>query len=316
MSASDTIDANGVKTVMALASVDLNLLVAFDALMAERSVTRAAQRMSVGQSAMSATLGRLRRLFDDALLVRQGRVLVTTPLAESLVGPVREALSLIEQTLAARSRFDPETDRRTFSIAASDYVTFVFLRQILARLAAEAPNVRLHLRPITAGLTDELHRGHIDLLIVPRDLLREDDDSHTIPLFDDRWVCAVDRNNPEVGTTISLDQFSTQPYLSYSAASLPSLVERQLDTAGIARNRQVTVETFMVAAALLPGTRFITIIQERLANVVRDRLGLRLLDPPMPLRPVTEVMAWTWRQEHDPAHVWLRGRLRALAPQV
>ena len=114
-----------------LTGIDLNLLVALDALMAERSVTRAAERMSVGQPAMSATLRRLRCVFDDPLLVTG---MVTTPLADSMVEPVREALSLIERALATRSQFDPSSSERTFRVVASDFVTLVLLRPLLAAL--------------------------------------------------------------------------------------------------------------------------------------------------------------------------------------
>ena len=298
---------------MRLSGVDLNLLVAFDALMSERSVTRAAERLSIGQSAMSATLGRLRRLFDDPLLVRQGRVLVATPLAESLIEPVHEALSLIEQTMASRSAFDPTTDHRTFSVVASDYVTLVFLRPLLARLATEAPNARLHLRPVTSDYRDQLRRNQIDLLVMPREVLGQSHEFPTSPLFSDRYVCAVDRQNPEVGNTITLEQFSKQPYLAYNAGPLPSLAEQQLDAAGVERNLEVSTQTFVLAPFLLRGTRLITLLHERLARVVQDQLDLRLLEPPLPLSPITEVMSWTPRHDHDPAHVWLRGRLHDLA---
>lgn len=300
--------------VTGLAGVDLNLLVAFDALMSERSVTRAAERLSVGQSAMSATLGRLRRLFDDPLLVRQGRELVTTPLADSLIGPVRDALSTIEEALwTARPDFDPATARRTFSIVASDYVTLVFLRPLLARLASEAPHVRLHLRPVTADFRDQLRRNLADLLIVPREVLGQAHDFPSSPLFSDRYVCAVGRDNPDVGDTITLDQFSAQPYLAYNVGVLTSVAEQQLDAAGIPRNVEVVAETLVLAPHLLSGTRLLTLLHERLARAMPAQLDIRLLEPPMPLSPITEVMSWTTRHEHDPAHVWLRRRLLHLA---
>ena len=298
---------------MRLTGVDLNLLVAFDALMSERSVTRAAERLSIGQSAMSATLARLRRLFDDPLLVRQGRVLVTTSLAESLIDPVHEALTMIEQTLAFGSHFDPSTDHRTFSVVASDYVTLVFLRPLLARLTAEAPNVRLHLRPVTADYRDLLRRNQIDLLVMPREILGQSHEFPTSPLFSDRYVVAVDRDNPDIGTTITVEEFSKQPYLAYNAGPLPSLAEQQLDAAGITRNLEVSTQTFVLAPYLLRGTRLLTLIHERLGRAVQDQLDIRLLEPPLRLSPITEVMSWTQRHDHDPAHVWLRGRLHDLA---
>lgn len=302
---------------MELARVDLNLLVAFDVLVSERSVSRAAERMSVGQSAMSATLARLRRLFDDPLLVRRGRGLEPTVLALSLVDPVREILSSIEQTLSSvGSGFDPATDHRSFTVMASDYVILVFLQPLLAQLAREAPHVRIHVRPVVADFSDELRRDLADLIVLPSEVLGPPGELCVLPLFGDRYLCAVDRDNPDVGDTITLEQFSAQPYLAYTVGPLPSLVEQKLDAAGIPRRRTVTTETFVLAPYLLRGTRLLTVIQERLAQVVRDHLDIRLLEPPMPLDPLTEVLVWTPRHEHDPAHAWLRRRLVDLAAEI
>ena len=303
-SAIDAVDSRGERTVvMRLAGVDLTLLVAFDALMSERSVSRAAERMSVGQSAMSATLARLRRLFDDPLLARQGRHLTPTPLALSLVDPVHEVLSTIEQTLCGvRSGFDPATDHRIFTIATSDYVALVFLRPLLGRLAHEAPNIRLHLRPMAPDFRNQLSRNLADLLILPRDLLGPEHQLSVSPLFDDRYVCVVDRDNPDVGDTLTVEQFSSQPYLAYTVGSLASLAEQQLDAAGIPRNLEVTTESLVLAAHLLRGTRLLTLLHERLVRVMRHHLDLRLLEPAIPMDPGTELMVWTPRHEHDSAH--------------
>jgi DNA-binding transcriptional LysR family regulator len=300
--------------IVNLAGVDLNLLVAFDALMAECSVTRAAARLSVGQSAMSATLGRLRRLFDDPLLVRQGRVLVPTPVAVSLVDPVHDVLTTIRrEVLPTRSGFDPAVDQRVFTVMTSDYVALVFLRPLLAQLVREAPSVRLHVRPVAADLGEQVRRGLVDLLIVPREILGDTAGLQLGPLFSDRYVCAVDRDNPDVGDSLTVEEFSNQPYLAYDVGGLGSLVERQLDAAGIRRNLEVSTGTFLVAPYLVRGTRLLTLLHERLVSAMPGDLALRLVEPPMPLDPVTEVMAWTTRHEHDPAHVWLRERLLDLA---
>src|ERR1700754_4132374 len=134
--------------VVGIASVDLNLLIALDALLSERNVTRAAERTSVGQPAMSASLARLRKHFDDQLLVRQGRQVMPTPLAESLVGPVREALAAVETVLVRSRAFAPRTDRAAFTIVAADYVTMVLLRPLFGAITDEAPYVRISVKPV------------------------------------------------------------------------------------------------------------------------------------------------------------------------
>ncbi|MBE7189300.1 MAG: LysR family transcriptional regulator [Jatrophihabitans endophyticus] len=281
--------------------------------MTERSVTKAAQRLRVGQSAMSATLGRLRRLFDDPLLVRQGQHMVTTPRAQSLVAPIREALSIIERSLAYRSAFDPATDHRTFSVVASDYVALVLLRPLLGRLSSQAPNVHVHVRPVGADVEDELRRGLTDLLILPQEFLGQAPGLSSSSLFTDHYVCAVSRDNPHVGDTLTVEQFSAQPYLAYRAGPFRSLAEQYLDAAGIERNLEVTAESFVLAPYLLHGTTLLALIHERLARAVQDHLDLRVLEPPFELSPVTERMWWTGRTDKDPAHAWLRACVLDLA---
>ncbi|MFJ9381310.1 LysR family transcriptional regulator [Streptomyces sp. NPDC101455] len=299
--------------------MDLNLLVAFDALLAERSVTRAATRLSVGQSAMSSTLGRLRKLLGDPLLVKDGRAMVATPFAESLVQPVRQVLISIEGVLAHQRDFVPARDTRTFSVIANDYVTMTFLHPLLARLDTEAPGVRLHVSPTGDDFVERLQRHQCDLLILPREAFSQAGNIEDFPhrvLFRDRYVCAVDQNHPDVGDELTLEQFSTLPYLAAAAGSLPSLPEIQLDFLGVPRNTEMTT-TFGVAPFLLKGTRLITVIAERLARQIAPVAGLRLLEPPVPqLQPFTEVMLWTPRNEGDPAHQWLRRRLLDLAAEL
>ena len=124
---------------MNLGGLDLNLLVALDALLSERSVTRAAQRVGLSQPGMSNALGRLRRLFDDPLLVRQGATLVPTARAQALIGPVHDALELIRGALDAPAAFDPATDRRAFRLSCSDYSVLMLIGPLVRALAADAP---------------------------------------------------------------------------------------------------------------------------------------------------------------------------------
>lgn len=299
-----------------LQRVDLNLLVAFDALMAERSVTRAAERMAVGQPAMSASLARLRALFDDPLLVRDGRSLVLTPVAESLVGPVRQSLSLIESVLGQRRTFDPASEARTFSLLASDYVLVVLLRSLLSELRREAPNVRINVRPISADYADQLRRGLIDLFIVPRELEQSGVPLHCEDLFTDRLVCATDVENREVGEVITREQFETLPYLAYEGGALPSSTQKQLRALGIHRPVDVTTQSFVAAPLLLRDTPFFTVVYERLGRSLAAQARIRLLEPPFDLAPVTEAMFWSPRHEDSPAHRWLRERVRQSAASI
>ena len=297
---------------MDLRRVDLNLLVAFDALMDERSVTRAAERLYVGQSAMSATLARIRELFDDPVLIRQGRQLVPTPVAEALAGPVKDILDRTGSMLGARGSFDPASDKRSFNIIASDYLTYVFLRPLLEPLAREAPGVKLFIRPINDTSVEEFRHNKIDLLITAREAFAEHAEFPHEVLFSDRFVCAVCAGHPEVGEAISLQQFQSLPYLATSAGKLPGIAEMELDRLGIARNTEITTG-FTLGFLLLPGTRLVCMVLERYAQEFREKLGIRTLEPPVDVGGVTEVMVWTQRNSDDPGHRWLRERLQRLA---
>lgn len=310
--------ADDMLSIVDLNRVDLNLLVAFDVLMAESSVSRAAVRLSLSQSSMSGTLARLRRMLGDPVLVKDGRNLVPTPYAESLVAPVRDALTQIERVLARQRTFDPKRDRRTFTVIANDYLTISYLHPLLARLETEAPGVRLHITPTGDDYVERLQRNQVDLLIVPREAMSEvvrvEDFPHRV-LFRDRYLVAVDKNHPDVGDEMTSEQFSTLPYLATSSGALRSLAEMQLDFLGVTRNTEITT-AFGVAPFLLKGTRLVTLIAERLAHRVAEVAGLRLLDPPMELQPITEVMVWMPRNDADPAHEWLRQRLVDLAAEL
>lgn len=301
---------------MDLNRVDLNLLVALDALLTEQSVTKAAVRLQVGQSAVSATLGRLRRLFGDPILVKQGRNLTPTPFARSLALPLREALDGVASLLAARTTFNAATDQRDFSITSNDYVATVFLRPLLVRLAVEAPRVKLHFQPVHDDFADHLGRGDTDFLIMPREVFPKHVDFPHEFLFRDRYVCAADVDNQDVGSSITLEQFSRQPYLAVSVGQLPTSAEMQLDSQGVLRNTQVTTQMFMLAPFLLRETRLIALIQERLGLALKSEAHLRLLEPPVPLQPVNMVMLWAPQSSDDPAHQWLRRRMSSLAEEI
>jgi DNA-binding transcriptional LysR family regulator len=301
---------------MDLHRVDLNLLVAFEALLSERSVTRAAERMSVGQSAMSSTLGRLRKLLDDPVLVREGRGVVATPLAESLVGPVREILTDVEHVLARRRAFDPARDERTFSIVVTDQLATTFLRPFIVQCALEAPRVRFRLDSSHDHYRERLARHEVDLVIVPREDFTQPDGAFPHrELYSDRYVVAVDCDHPGVGDSITIDQFSSLPYLATSAGDRKTVAETQLDFLGVTRN--VALITSLAAAPhLLRGTPLVTLMLERVAQEIAARAHLKILEPPIPgLRPITEIMIWTNRTDLDPAHQWLRQRLSDLGEQ-
>jgi DNA-binding transcriptional LysR family regulator len=295
-----------------LAYVDFNLLKALDALLQEHSVTRAAERLSITQPSMSSTLGRLRTLLNDELLIRAGRTMRPTPLAEALRPRIRRIMADIEDIVVSNVEFDPQLAARSFRILATDYASLVLVQPLMAALANEAPNVRIHLQP--RAITEHaalLQRSEIDLAIIPS----EQAHAAGLPnetLFTDRFVAAVWRDNRDVKEPLTFAQLARLPYLSYNVGPVDPLL-REL---GHGRAPDTLVESFVLGPLLLRGTQQITFIQERLAHRLAATAELRLLTPPFESPALIETMTWHPRSDNDPAHSWLRARLRAIAHQL
>ncbi|BCK66840.1 LysR family transcriptional regulator [Streptomyces libani subsp. rufus] len=296
-----------------LRRLDLNLLLAFDVLIAERNVTKAAERMSVGQPAMSASLARLRKFFDDPLLVREGRFLVPTTRALALIEPIRAALDAIESTIHAGREFDPRTDHRTFTLMASDYVLLLLLGRLLAALEVEAPNLRFTVRPIAADFAEQINRSQLDLLFFPEELVTAGMQANSETLFTERLVCAVDRDHPEVGEQLTEEQFCRLPYVSFDGTPSHTISELRLRELGVDRPIDIGTQSFVLQPLMLPGTRLMALVHERLGQYFAERVGIRLVDPPFFVRPMSEAMFWPPGAEGDPAHRWLRDRVRRAA---
>jgi DNA-binding transcriptional LysR family regulator len=299
-----------------LAGVDLNLLVALDALLQERSVTRAGERLALTQSSMSGVLARLRAQFGDELLVRRGRTMLLTPLAETLREPVREILLRIEESILGRAEFHAPTAVRTFRVVASDYAALVFIRNLVALLERLAPNISLQLE--AAGIErahESLQRGEIDLAIVPS-RFSQSSGLPWRPLFEDRFVAVVWRENREVHDPLTWEQFRQLPYLTYRLGPQPVLVDSLLEELGHGRQPHATVEGFAIGALLIAGTRQVTFLQERLAMAFREAGELRLLEPPLAIPRLVETMLWHPRSDQDPGHAWLRDQIVGLAATI
>lgn len=300
---------------MKLSSFDLNLLVALDALLSEESVSRAAERLRIGQPAMSAALGRLRTSLGDPLLVRSGRGLRKTMYAEALEEPLNEIMRKAEQLLNFGADFDPTASHRNFSIIASDYVGLVLLRQFFGQLGQVAPGVSVKVGPIDPNWLDPswldgLREGLIDLAVYPAELVPSNLPFHSEALFQDDFVVAVDADNSEVGDVMTVEQLRTLPYIS---ASSGSLADQRLVDAQINLNTVMVAQSFVVAPFMLRGTRMFTIIQRRLAEAVATGTNVRLVESPIPIPAIHEVLIWSPRHGNDAGNLWLRNQMRETA---
>jgi len=300
---------------------DLNLLVALDMLLNERSVTRAADRLCVTQPALSGSLQRLRFHFDDQLLVRVGREMELTPKARALIEPVRNALLQVDAALETEAKFDPQTADRTFRVAMSDYCVLVFLPIILRALEAKAPHIRLVVENVFGPSFSRLEGGDTDLIVTHDDRtifgrFGAEINLNTAALFEDRFVCVVDRNHP-AGEHLTRDD-----YLGYNhiiadfGANVMTVEEAEMRRQGVMIKEKLLVPSFTSLLFQLSGTTLIATVQSKLAALLAPNLPVRVLDPPVSLGPLRETLIWHDRNKDDPAHVWLRGLFLEAAAEL
>lgn len=295
--------------------LDLNLLVALDALLVELSITRAARRLNLSQSATSGVLSRLREYFEDDLLVQVGRSMVLTPLAQSLCDPVRDVLLQIQSTIETKPAFVPERSSRHFRLIASNYPTMVLLTDVAQHLSWHAPNISMEIMSPSEAYQDQLDRGEVDLLIMPAKYVSSDTHPHEI-LFEDSYSCVVWASNTMVGDTLTLEQYMAMSHVSTTFGGQqqqPSFEEWFLKGTGLSRRVDVTTNDFNTLPHMVIGTNRIATMHRRLARMFATYYPLRLLPPPMDIPPLVEVMQWHRYLDKDPAHVWFRGLLRQIA---
>jgi DNA-binding transcriptional LysR family regulator len=300
---------------MDLQQFDLNLLVALDALLTEKSVTRAGARMNLSQSAMSGTLARLRDVFHDELLIPVGRGMVLTPLARDLVEPLRDVLQQVRSTLATRPHFDPATSRRHFSISASDYVASVLVVDLLRLMTAVAPSITFELRSVGTRAGEDLDRGTIDFVIAPEGYVSPAHSKEV--LFEDTHTCIAWTENRHVGSTLSLDRYlSLGHVLVRVSEDGVNYDERILRGMNHHRRIEVVTPSFDLAPHLVVGTERIATVATRLAVKYAGLLPIKHVPMPIEMPPMIEILQWHRAHDHDPAHIWLREQMRAAAASL
>lgn len=305
-----------------LASLDLNLLVVLRELLRERNVTRAAERVGVTQPAASAALSRLRRHFDDELLVRVKRGYVLSPLATQLRRQVEEVCAAAEQLFATGTDFDPATSLREFTLIMADYSLAVVGERLSAVMEAEAPHASLHVRFVRESLA--LDMPHVirlvDGIVAPQSAsalghLR------SAELFRDEWVCVVSTGNRALGdgdpTLADLARLSwVVPYhRDHNPHSAPP-ISRQLALLGVTPHVAVRVEGYQAVPHFIIGTDRVALMQKRLARPFADRLDLRVLACPGTPEPIVEALWWHEDCDQDPAHSWLRETIVKIATDL
>lgn len=292
---------------MDLHGIDLNLLVAFDALMKERSVTKAGIRIGRTQPAMSAALSRLRGLLKDELLVRGPLGLQPTPRALDLAEPLSRALAEIQRTLDFTQGFDPSTSSATFTIGLSDHPTFALLPQLVALLARAAPHATLSVRNFNArdDAIDLLDAGEVDATVgVPATKAGR---ILTRPLFEERFVCIVRKDHPVAGNALDLNAFLTLPHLLVSPENERfGHVDAALAKKGLRRHLALTLPNMYAAPLLIARSDMIATLMAGVVATSGHADELAILEPPIGLDPISFVMSWHRRNDVHPAQRWFR----------
>lgn len=299
---------------MRLDRFDLNLLIALEVLLEECNVTRAAARLHLGQSAASAALGRLREYFGDELLVPVGRKLVLTPLAQTLLQPVRDTLQQARATLAHRTSFDPAQAHCRFCIGASDYVTTVLLAGLMQRLAVEAPGVVLDIRRPPPSVEEAMDRATMDLLIMPQQYARPLPHPQQA-LFEDEQACLLWSGHALATGPLGFDDYMAQGHVAVRFGDARSIVFEDwfLPRYGQQRRIEATVDNFSTLGYLVVGTQRIATLHWRLATHFAQHLPLAVRKVPFDMPRLMETMVWPRHLDQDPAHAWLRLRLAETA---
>ncbi|BDZ44461.1 LysR family transcriptional regulator [Naasia aerilata] len=289
-----------------LSRLDLNLLVALDALLTERSVTRAAEQLHLSQPALSASLARLRIHFNDQILARQGNSYELTPLASRLAEHTAAAMDANRRVFESQATWNPRESTREFTIYGSDYA-FATLGARTSALAAErAPGVRFrfvqHNPQIVEDAVNRLRSA--DGLIIPHGFLTD------LPYQDirtDSWVVVVASDNAAVGDTVTMDNARELPWVfTYSSRSAFTSATRQLQQLGIEPRVQAVVEGFLALPSFIAGSNRLGLLQRGLATLAERTEGVRVLDPPFEATPITEALWWHPVHQRDPEHQWMR----------
>jgi DNA-binding transcriptional LysR family regulator len=293
-------------------SLDLNLLVALDHLLHLGSVSLAAERMNMTQSAMSNALQRLRAHFDDELLVKVGRRLQPTPRAEGLKDAVRDVLVRIDWTIAKTPEFDPATSDRQFNLLVSDYTLATLAPAILARCRDAAPRVRFNFL-VQIGPPDVmLDRGDVDLLVIPSEYASRRHPSEII--YEEEFVVIAWSDGPLGRSPLTRRAFLDASHVvaqpQSAAQSLESVYFRRL---GVSRRIDVTTFSFGTIPQLIVNTDRVATVHGRLAERARAQLPIAVLKLPFRLPKMKQTLQWHKYRAQDSGLIWLRALILAAA---
>lgn len=298
---------------MRFGRLDLNLLVALDALLTERSVSLATDKLFLSQSATSSALGRLRDYFGDDLLVVKGRSMVLTARAEELIDPARAVLEQIRTTVAVAVPFDPATSDRQLRIMASDYSTQVLLAEALAQLETEAPQMRFEIQPMSDHPIEAIERAQIDLLLTIDIAISSDHPSQI--LFEDDYVVVGWAENLAMQAPMSRETYFAFGHITarFGKSCVPEFNDWFVRRQKHQRRIEVVAPSFLSLPGLVVNTQRIAIMHRRMAEMVGRNMPLAMHEMPFDIPPIREALQWNIANNNDRPLRWVVDRLAAVA---
>jgi len=286
-------------------SIDIRLLMVFDAIYKTRSVTAAADGLDLAQPAVSVALAKLRHHFGNPLFVRTSNGMEPTPFSEGLVQPVREALDAVEKVLGHRGEFDPASAERSFRISMADISQLVLLPRLWEALRETAPGIRIEIVPMSSDTARLLESGEADLAVgfVPQ----LEAGFHQQTLFMQNFVCMLARDHPRIGDSLDLAGFEAEDHAVISSSgAAPGILEREIARQGITRRVVLKIPSFLGAAFVIEHTDLLLTVPRRLGDVLQGRGAFRFLPVPFPLPEYEVKQHWHERYHHDEGNRWLR----------
>lgn len=290
-----------------LSRLDLNLLVSLDALLTERNVTRAAERLHLSQPSLSAALARLRVHFNDELLARRGNTYELTPLAARLMEHTTIALNTVRRVFESQSQWNASESTREFTIYGSDYALATIAPRVSRVACAQAPGVRFRFVPTSSPTIDDimLRLASLDGVLLPHGVVT---DRPSLDLWRDDWVLLAADDNPVIGEPLTLSTLSELPWVfTYQTRIAFTAVGRQLEQLGLQPRVEAIVESFALLPLFVAHTQRLAIIQRKLAPLMIRMGNVQVCELPFEPVPLLEALWWHPAHNNDPEHHWLRG---------
>ena len=294
---------------MKLSDIDLNLFVVFDAIYTEGNLTRAGEIIGITQPAVSNSLSRLRNLFDNPLFVRTAEGMVPTPVAQNIIGSVRQALGLIRSSVQESESFDPKISDKRFRASMTDLNLAIILPQLFAIIKRESPRVAVDCYQVhRRDMNIELASGNLDLAIdIP---LTPDPQIKQTALFSHPYVCVINQNHDLVNDKLDLDTYLKLQHIHISSRRGGlGHVDLTLGKMGKKRNIVLRTQHYLSTPELVGSTNFALTVPKIFADVLSDTTPIRYLDLPFDVPHLESFLYWHESTDKDQANVWMREKI-------